>query len=110
MVGKIPFMSISDKFSLVLAIIIVDHGDKFLNIGEDSSLVIDFDCVFLPNCVWSCLGLFINDPMAPRAGRAKDFVVRKNIAAHAKDFVVRKTRVNHAAKEEMTHYQSFVPP
>jgi hypothetical protein len=97
MMGKLPFMSTNDQINPFLSIIIVEHGEKLLNMGQDLSLVIDFDCVFLPDCVWRCLGLFLWDPMAPRVGRAKDYVVRK-------------TRETLDVEEATTHYQNLIPP
>ena len=95
--GKLPFMSTSDHIVPFLTIIIVEHGEKLLNMGRDPSLVIDFDCVFLPDCVWRCLGLFLWDPMAPRAGRAKDYVARN-------------TKATLAMEKVATHYHNFLPP
>jgi hypothetical protein len=96
MMGKLPFMSINDQFGLVLAIILAECGEQWLNMSEDLSLVIAFDCVFLLDCVWRRLGPFLWAPMASHTSCAKDFVVRKNKAA----LVV---------EEAVVHYQCFIP-
>jgi hypothetical protein len=59
MMENVPFMSISDQFGPVMAIIIVECGKQWLNMGGDLSMVIVSDYVFLSNCVWRCLGLFL---------------------------------------------------
>jgi hypothetical protein len=96
MMGKLPSMSISDQFDHVLAIIIAECGEQWLNMSEDPSLLISFDCVFLLDCVWRQLGLFLWAPMASQTGCAKAFVVRKN-------------KATLVVEEAVAHYQCFVP-
>ena len=75
MMSMLPLMTTNDLFGLVLTFIIVEHGEKFLNMGKDLSWVV---VISLFERVWRDFDLCLSLPMSPWSSCVRNYVGHKN--------------------------------